>query len=144
VLTNYLPGIVGVTLGDLEASKAGYSILTNLVGPFISNFSYVPVAVVLVFLCAVSGLVRNTDTESAKLHDNSISLSLTEFEFLAVISAQSRKSTGKALMDMVKPVEDWEGFSSLLEKLRRLGLVKREVVTRSGVPREFWVSRVGT
>jgi hypothetical protein len=140
--TSNIPSLLSAGLGPassvlLQIAGNGASSTGGSFGFFAANLQYSLLASALLVFGTVAGVARNADMTNGRKFDNS--LGLDEYEVARLASfATKRESTGAELLDSTRFPGGWMPLSLLLEKLARLGLVKREIVVRSGMQTMLW------
>ena len=137
-----LTAVASATASSLKDAKAGFFLLSTVVGPVGSNLQYAFLVLTGVLFVVVGGVVRGTDADSASRFDSALSLDPAKFKTLALISSCRKQATGAALFDKASTGGGWDDFSPTLEMFSALGILKRTAVVDSGVPKALWVCRV--
>jgi len=140
------PSLLGSGLNLLSAQlfpagAQGASPAVGGLGNYASEMQYEVFISAILVAGAVAAIAKRTDMTSARRFDNSLGLDEHEFATFASL-AHERRGTGAELLDSTKLPGGWTALNPLLEKLVKLRLMEREIVTIKGAPKMLWGSDV--
>jgi hypothetical protein len=131
----------GLSARIFQAGAQGVASSTGgLAGP-VSGSEYAVLVSAVLAVGTVASLVKKADMTNVRRFDNSLGLDEQEFAIFASLANEGR-GTGAELLNSTNFSGGWAALDPLLEKLARLGLMKRVVVFRRGTETMLWKSNV--
>jgi hypothetical protein len=125
----------------IQDSSQSSWFLSAVVGSWLSSTDYIAGASAVFLICLPFEAARRTDSGRSRFVDNTLGLSKSEWESLAVISRERGTRTGSQIQASFSTAfgfSTWSSLEAVLLKFERLGLVEREIVTDGGHPAMQW------
>jgi len=92
-------------------------------------------------VATIAGLAKKADMTNARRFDGSLGLDERDFATFASLAHEGR-GTGAELLNAANLPGGWAVLQPLLERLARLGLMRRQVVNRRGSQTMLWKSSI--